>query len=104
MFDSMRRPSCRLRVPVVALALCFGVASTTWAAEIEEIVVTAEKRESSLQETPIAVSAVSRETIEIRGIDDFQQVQFVVPRAHVQRTRRHGDHDHGAASASTSRR
>ncbi len=78
MFDSIRRSSGRLRVPVVALALCFGVAST-WAAEIEEIVVTAEKRESSLQETPIAVTAVSRETIEIRGLDDFAQLQFVVP-------------------------
>ena len=60
----------------LAWAACGSVAS---AAEIEEIVVTAEKREASLQETPIAVSAVSRETIETRGLDRFQQVQFAVP-------------------------
>ena len=59
-----------------ACAVCGNAAS---AAEIEEIVVTAEKREASLQETPIAVSAVSRETIETRGLDGLQQVQFVVP-------------------------
>ncbi|MEE2783843.1 MAG: TonB-dependent receptor, partial [Pseudomonadota bacterium] len=51
----------------------------SWSAEIEEIVVTAEKRESALQDTPVAVSAVSRETIEVRGLDDFQQLQFMVP-------------------------
>ena len=55
----------------------WGVAAH--AAEIEEIVVTAEKREASLQETPIAVSAVSRETIETRGLDGLRQVQFAVP-------------------------
>ena len=62
-----------------ALLLALAVPAATWAAEIEEIVVTAEKREASLQETPIAVSAVSRETIETRGLDGLRQVQFAVP-------------------------
>ena len=62
-----------------ALLLAWAVPGATWAAEIEEIVVTAEKREASLQETPIAVSAVSRETIETRGLDGLRQVQFAVP-------------------------
>ena len=54
---------------------------TGWAhgAEIEEIVVTAEKRESTLQETPIAVTAVTRDDIELRNLDDFSQIQFVAP-------------------------
>ncbi len=33
------------------------------AAEIEEIVVTAQKRESKLQETPIAITAITQEQI-----------------------------------------
>ncbi|MEM9622181.1 MAG: TonB-dependent receptor [Pseudomonadota bacterium] len=49
------------------------------AAEIEEIVVTAEKREGTLQETPIAVTAVTRENLELRNIDDLGQLQFVAP-------------------------
>ena len=48
-------------------------------AEIEEIVVMAEKREATLQETPIAVTAVTRDDIETRNLDDFSQVQFVAP-------------------------
>ena len=48
-------------------------------AEIEEIVVTAEKREATLQETPIAVTAVTRDDIEMRNLDDFAQIQFVAP-------------------------
>lgn len=70
-----------MRICIVAASAAFlCVASlTAWSAEIEEIVVTAEKRESALQDTPIAVSVVSRETIEVRGLDDFQQLQFMVP-------------------------
>jgi len=49
------------------------------AVEIEEIIVTASKRESVLQETPIAVSVVSREEITKRGLDNFSQLQFAVP-------------------------
>ena len=64
---------------VLAWFVCAVCTTAASAAEIEEIVVTAEKREASLQETPIAVSAVSRETIETRGLDGLQQVQFVVP-------------------------
>lgn len=70
-----------MRVQVVAaFAVCLVLVSfTAMSAEIEEVVVTAEKRESALQDTPLAVSVVSRETIEVRGLDDFQQLQFMVP-------------------------
>ncbi len=73
------RAACSVSALCAAFLVAWAVPAATWAAEIEEIVVTAEKRESSLQETPIAVSAVSRETIETRGLDRFQQLQFAVP-------------------------
>ncbi|WP_176594346.1 TonB-dependent receptor [Sphingobium sp. EM0848] len=47
--------------------------ATRNAAPIEEIIVTAQKRESALQDTPIAISAFSEKTIEqnqIQGISD----------------------------------
>ncbi len=46
---------------------------------IEEVVVTATKRASTLQETPVAVSVTSAETIEKAQIVDLQDLQSVVP-------------------------
>ena len=48
--------------------------------EIEELVVTAEKREQSLQDVPVAVSAYTsekRDIVGITGIQDF--VNFTPP-------------------------
>jgi len=64
---------------VLALSISVWPAVPLHAAEIEEIVVTAEKRESALQDTPIAITAVTRDTLEVRGIDDFAQLQFAAP-------------------------
>jgi len=46
---------------------------------IEEIVVTAEKREESLQDVPISVSALSGDQIEAIGISTIEEFQFFVP-------------------------
>lgn len=48
-------------------------------AQIEEIVITSEKREANVQDTPIAVSAFSGEALETAGIDDALDIQFSVP-------------------------
>ena len=53
---------------------------------IEEIVVTARKREESLQDTPIAVTAVSAETIEARGIENFVDISKITPNMKVHDT------------------
>jgi iron complex outermembrane receptor protein len=50
---------------------------------IEDIVVTAQKRETSLQDTPIAISAFTGETLEERGIDDIANLQSYVPNLRV---------------------
>ncbi|MEQ8860370.1 MAG: TonB-dependent receptor [Pseudomonadales bacterium] len=76
MQDRKHRPTA---APLGALLLAAALAAPLQAAEIEEIVVTAEKRESTLQDTPIAVTAVTRDNIEVRGLSDFSQVQFAVP-------------------------
>ena len=46
---------------------------------IEEITITAEKRESNLQDTPIAVTAITGDAIAEQGLEDFNDVQFVTP-------------------------
>ncbi len=46
---------------------------------IEEITITAEKRETNLQDTPIAVTAITSDAITEQGLQDFNQIQFVAP-------------------------
>lgn len=47
--------------------------------DLTEVVVTARKREESLQDTPIAVSAFSGEALEARQVDNIAQVAGAVP-------------------------
>ena len=46
---------------------------------LEEIIVTAERREKSLQETPISISALPAEVLQDRGITDFAGVARLSP-------------------------
>lgn len=49
----------------------------------DEIVVTAQKRETNLQDTPLAISAIGGSTMEERGIDDVANLQSYVPNLRV---------------------
>ena len=73
----------RLRGIAVLSVAFTGLASTpSFAAEgeaIEEIIVTAEKRETSAQETPIALTAYDAEQLQLRGINDITDLQWSVP-------------------------
>lgn len=46
---------------------------------LEEIVVTAEKREENLQNVPIAVTAMTGDTLTATGISNVEDLQFFVP-------------------------
>ena len=48
-------------------------------AQIEDIVVTAERRETTLQDTPVSVTAMSGETLNAIGIRNLEDFQFFVP-------------------------
>lgn len=51
---------------------------------LEEIIVTAEKREESIQDLPIAISAFSEEVLTSRGIDGMEDLQRLAPSLQVQ--------------------
>jgi iron complex outermembrane recepter protein len=46
---------------------------------LEEIVVTAEKRESTVQKTPISMTAISEAEIQARGLEDFRSIAQETP-------------------------
>lgn len=72
----------RILLSGVAFAAIIGAAQAQEADDIDvsnEIVVTAQKREQSIQEVPIAISAFSEETLESRQINDAQDIMQSVP-------------------------
>jgi len=69
---------------VAALAWCGPVLAqdTTGAADdnsLQEIVVTAQKRVENLQDTPLAVSALTAETLQARRIADISDISAAAP-------------------------
>lgn len=59
-----------------ALALLPAMAQSQ---ELEEIIVTAQKREQNLQEVPISVTAYTGEQIDALGLSDFTEITQQVP-------------------------
>ena len=55
------------------------VATAAKKAVIETMIVTAEKRETSLQKTPIAITAISGDAINDKGLRTFNDVSFAAP-------------------------
>ncbi len=76
----MNLPFRQLAVATVVAGMCHsGAAFAQEDSFIEEVIVTATKRASSLQETPVAVSVTTADVIEKAQINDLQDLQSVVP-------------------------
>lgn len=81
----------------VALCASLAVPAATWgqatkggktaeprmATEIEEVVVTAQKREEKLQDVPVAVTAVTGDLLENTGIQVESQLSRITPNLHL---------------------
>ncbi len=65
-------------VPLLVSALTLAINAEAQS-DLEEVVVTAAKRQQTLQETPIAVSVVSAEAIEQSQVLDIKDLQTLVP-------------------------
>lgn len=69
----------RLRViPAIVLAMATSPAVMAQTV-IEEVIVSAQKREDNLQDVPIAISAFSGEQLESRGIQNLADMSSVAP-------------------------
>lgn len=68
--------SCVFAMTAASSSAAFAQANTN---EIEELVVTAEKREQSLQDVPVAVSAFTDERRELVGINSVQDLTNFTP-------------------------
>lgn len=86
--------SRRFGVLAVALALAAPTAGGAQTAkeakqrkpatiEVEEITVTAQKREENIQETPISVTALSGETLTQKGVSDVIDLGEAVPNVRI---------------------
>lgn len=64
---------------VIAASAASAAQAQTNGLMLEEIIVTAEKREASLQDTAIAVTAISAAMLERSNIEDTLDLQFAVP-------------------------
>ena len=52
-------------------------------AQIEEVIVTAQKREQSLQDTPIAITAFDKNAIDARGISTVRDLSLFAPNVQI---------------------
>ncbi len=87
--------SVRLAVSF-AIACAASVAAPTWAADaeeltLEEVIVTAERREMALQDTPISIVALSAETMEQKGVEDLMDMALYTPNLAIQGSRGTGN-------------
>jgi iron complex outermembrane receptor protein len=80
----MTRENCVKRA-LAALGCCTASISAVWAQlappsqDLQEIVVTAEKRESTVQKTPISITAISGSDLQAQGLSDMASVAQQVP-------------------------
>lgn len=76
---------------ILALAVASATVGSTQALadevtgllQLEEVVVTAQKREQSLQDVPISVVAMNRDELEVRGIDSLTDIGPSIPNLYV---------------------
>ncbi len=83
------RPALLASVALASVVAWSGSAAANDAAadapSVEELIVTAERRETNLQETPIAISAFSAQTLADRKIDTIRDLAGSVPNLSISR-------------------
>tara|TARA_B110000444_G_C18841654_1_gene599333 strand:+ start:35 stop:2359 length:2325 start_codon:yes stop_codon:yes gene_type:complete len=80
-----------LIVSTVAFAVSIPVLAQDRATAIEEVIVTAQKRSESLQDTPISISAFNKDSLEAIGLTEANEIGGYVP--NVQMTKPPGSND-----------
>ena len=82
--------STKFILPAILLILISSqdiYAQTATSLDIEEIVVTSTKKNTTLQETPVSVSVIQMEDIERLAISDILDLQSSVPSLQINQTK-----------------
>ena len=74
----MSQTFTRKNLPL-AVMLASGLFASNAMAQLEEVIVTAQKRVATLQETPIAMSAFNAEAIQNMGLIDAKDIGMASP-------------------------
>ncbi|MEG1451480.1 TonB-dependent receptor plug domain-containing protein, partial [Brevundimonas sp.] len=73
----------RTTVSAVAFGAAFSIAGAAAAQDaptsVDDIIVTAQKREQSLQEVPIVVTTLSQAALDGAGVKDIKDLQILTP-------------------------
>jgi len=79
MFDKSHILRKSLIASAVAVAVSAPAVAQDRASALEEVIVTAQKRSESLQDTPISISAFSQDTLEAIGVTEADQIADYTP-------------------------
>ncbi len=77
-FRNASHGSNRRKIPIAALVIGLLHGPTTFA-QIEEVVVTAQKREQAINDVPMSISVLSGDALEDRGIEQVADFARTVP-------------------------
>jgi iron complex outermembrane receptor protein len=86
----MNRLNQRALLRIAVMGLMVGVSGQAFA-QLEEVVVTAERRETSLQQTPISIAAFTAETMEFKGIETMEDIASFTPNLDIKGSRGSGN-------------
>ncbi len=76
-------PALFKKAPMVAAIVLATTTSISYAQQLEEVIVTAQKRAESLQDVPISVTALQGDKIEESGIANMSALADYVPNLHI---------------------
>ena len=91
MRTALRLPAQRVASLAAAISAALAATHAAQAQQLEEIIVTAERRELNLQDTPISVMNFDGETLELRGIDDMFELATIAPNLDIKGSRGTGN-------------
>ena len=76
---------------IAVVSFLLGSPGGAQAQRLDEIIVTAERRELSLQDTPISIAAFNAETMELKGIENLEDVADFTPNLDMKGSRFNGN-------------
>ena len=72
--------------PIALLISLAAIGGPAYSQQLEEVVVTAQKREQSLQDVGIAVTAFNGDQLQAMGTDTVQKLQDMTPNLRIKPT------------------